>query len=141
MRETAHANVFISRVNDSRMTSELTANASVDHAFVGHQMGGAINVGDDQAAKLLSVDIFNVERTNLAVTLNQRDNGFLGLRSAEGAIAALPPTNVSSQSVVESAGTRSALLGPKAPRISTAFEGLFSLPSTTLTSTLRNRAS
>ena len=71
MSETTLADILFSRVNDGRVTGELTTNAGIDHAFIGHEVAGAIDVGNDQAAKVLSVDVGDVEAANVAVTLDQ----------------------------------------------------------------------
>jgi hypothetical protein len=69
----AHADILASRVNDAGMASELTANAGVDRAFVGHEVRSAIDIGNDQGAQSFCVHIGDMERTGVAFAANERN--------------------------------------------------------------------
>ena len=89
MGEAAHADILFLRVNDRGVARELAADAGIDHALVGHEVRRAVNVGHDQAAKVLRVNVGDVEAANVAFTLDQRDNGLLGSGLAGGAVLGL----------------------------------------------------
>ena len=89
MGEAAHADILFLRVNDRGVARELAADAGIDHALVRHEVRGAVNVGNDQAAKVLRVDVGDVEAANVALALDQSDNGLLGRGLAGGAVLGL----------------------------------------------------
>ena len=87
--ETAGGDIFLGAVVHDAVAVKLAAHAGINDAFVGHKVRGAVNVGDDQAAQVLGVDIGNVERTDMAVTLDKGDNGLLGSGATGGTVLGL----------------------------------------------------
>jgi hypothetical protein len=87
---TARGDILLRAVVDLAVVGELATDADIDRRFVGHESRRAINVSDQQRAKGFGGDVGDVERANLPVTLDQCDNGFLGLHGACGAVLLLP---------------------------------------------------
>ncbi len=87
--EAASGDVFAGAVIDGAVSGELAAKAGVNGRFVGHEVRGAIDVRNDQAANVLGGDVGDVETANVAFTLDQREDGLLGLHSAGGAVLLL----------------------------------------------------
>jgi hypothetical protein len=87
--EAARGDVFAGRVIDNRVTVKLAAHAGVNGGLVGHEVRGTVNVGHDQPAQVLGIDVGNVERAGLTVALDKGDNGLLRGRLAVGAVLSL----------------------------------------------------
>jgi len=87
--EAARGDVFLGAVVHDRVTVELFAHAVIDRAFIGHEVRGAVDVGHDQSANVLGIDVGNVERTGVTVALDKGDNSLLGGRLASGAVLGL----------------------------------------------------
>ena len=87
--EPAVGDIFLGAVIDDRVTGELATDAGIDGAFVAHKVGRSIDVGNDQAANVLGVDVGDMKAADVAFTLDQREDGFLGFHGAGSAIALL----------------------------------------------------
>ena len=89
MLEAARGYILFGAVVDDAVAVKLAPNRGVDRSFVRHEMRGAIDVDDDQAAKLLGGDVGDVEAANVALALDKRQNGLLRGGLAGGAVASL----------------------------------------------------
>jgi hypothetical protein len=63
--------------------------AGVNGAFIGHDEGRAVDIGNDQRADIARADIGNMERAGDAFALDKGDNGFLLRGLACGAVLGL----------------------------------------------------
>ena len=75
-KRTTH--VFLRGVINGTVPRELAADRPIDRAFVGHQVAGLVHVGENDRLQGLRGDIRNVEATDTAIALNQRQHGSLG---------------------------------------------------------------
>ena len=87
--EAARSDVFAGAVVYAAVTAKFAAKAGIDRAFIGHKVGAAMHVGNDQGAQGLSVDVSNVEAADFTITLDKGDNGFLRGRLPAGAVLSL----------------------------------------------------
>ena len=87
--EAAGGDILLGRVIDDRVTVKLLAEAGVDGALVGHKVGGALHVGNEDAANGCCVDVSDMERTGHAIALHKGNNGLLGGRLTGGAVLGL----------------------------------------------------
>lgn len=85
----AKAGELLYAVIDRIVSAELATDTLIDRAFVGHKVGAAVNVGNQQGADVLCVDIGNVEAADMTFTFDQRDNGFLGGGDTVSAVTGL----------------------------------------------------
>ena len=89
MLEAAGGDVFLGAVVHDRVTVKLAAYAGVNGGFVGHQVCAAMDVGDDQAAHVLGIDVGDMERAGAAIALDKGNHDLLGGGLAEGAVLGL----------------------------------------------------
>lgn len=87
--EAAERDIFLGAVVHDAVAVKLAAKAGVDGGFVGHKVSRAVNVGDNQAAQMLGIDVGDMERAGFAVALDQRHNRLLGGGLAGGAVLGL----------------------------------------------------
>ncbi len=73
------------RVVNLAVTSELFADFGVLGAFVGHQVGLALNVGAEDRGQIVFLDALNVERASPSASLNEgQDRILVGVSAADG---------------------------------------------------------
>jgi hypothetical protein len=82
------ADVFLGTVVDGAMPAKFVADAWVNQALIRHQVGSAVDLGDNDRAQRGSADMRDMEGANRAVALNKRQHGGLG-RNLVFAIARL----------------------------------------------------
>ena len=83
------ADIFLGAVVDRAVTRKTCADAGIDRATIGHQVGGLINVHGDDRAEGFCGHVWNVETAHGTVALDQRNDGSL-VGSALTAGGALP---------------------------------------------------
>lgn len=107
VRKPLVADVLLLAVVDGGVGAHFKADLLIHAAFVGHQVSLAVHVCDDKGANVFRVEIGDMEATDVAFALDQRDNdllfrdfapsavlrltadvGFIGFDDARGSIAA-----------------------------------------------------
>jgi len=63
------ADIFLGAMVDRAVTAKLAPDGRIDRRIVGHDVGRAVDVGDDDRAQSFCADIGDGERTNAAVAL------------------------------------------------------------------------
>ena len=87
--ETARCDILAGAVVDRAVPVKFAAHAGVDRAFVGHKVRGAVNVGHDQSANVLGIDVGDMEAAGFAIALDKRHDCLFGCRLAGGAVTGL----------------------------------------------------
>jgi len=64
------AHVFLDTVVHRAVIRELAAHLAVDGAFVSQERAGTVDMGNDQCANVLGIDVGNMKRTGAAIALD-----------------------------------------------------------------------
>ena len=79
---TAKAGELLCAVVDRIVSAKFTTDALIDRAFIRYKVGGAVNIGNEQSADVLCVDVSDMKAADMTFTLHKGNNCLLGSGTA-----------------------------------------------------------